>query len=253
MNQVPKMYCWQKKVYCHAPPVAQSNLYGLVSSFAGNSHLLEALSQKLRKQLESIKTLLIDSEEDEQQNVRCVKRALLGFIKDTLKSGIGPDSVRKVLAKMYSCDLLVDNSIYEWALREIGLLDKEASQPLEEQELPIKEEIPPLFSKDIVYHACLCSLATSTCTVANYKDFFNKRFPEHSLEEASLSRSQDREDVDRYLIARQEKVFYVAFRSEPFLSDWMKKFTSFEQGTYILMGYNTKFYKICIHRNSDTK
>ncbi len=199
----------------------------MVSSFADDSHLLEVFSHKLQKQLESIKTLPIESEEDEQLNVRNVKRALSGFVKDTMKSRIEPDCIRKVLAK------LVDSSIYEWALGEIASMEKELTRPLDEQELPLREVIPSLFSKDTVYHACLCSLATSTCTVANYKDFFNKKFPEHSLEEASLSRSQDREDVDRYLIARQGKVFYVAFQSEPLLSDWRGKFTSFEQGIYI--------------------
>ncbi len=149
-----------------------------------------------------------------------------------MKSQIRPASIRKVLAKVYSCDLLVDNTVYEWALREIALMEEVSGKSLEEREFPPREEMASLFSKDVVYHACLCSLATSTCTVADYKDFFNKKFPEHSLEEASLSRSQDREDVDRYLIARQGKVFYVAFHSEPFLSDWMKKFTSFEQGMY---------------------
>ncbi len=209
----------------------------MVSSFADDSHLLEVFSHKLQKQLELIKTLPIESEEDEQLNVRNVKRALSGFVKDTMKSRIEPDCIRKVLAKLYSDDLLVDNSIYEWALEEIASMEKESTKALDEQEVPTKEDIPSLFSKDTVYHACLCSLATSTCTVANYKDFFNKKFPEHSLEEASLSRSQDREDVDRYLIARQEKVFYVAFQSEPLLSDWRGKFTSFEQGIYILITY----------------
>ncbi len=205
----------------------------MVSSFAGNSHLFEVFSQDLRKQLELIKKLPIDSEEDEQLNVRHIKRAMLGFLRDTMKSRIGTDSIRKVLAKLYGGDLLVDNSIYEWGLKEIALIENASTRALEEEELSTEEGVSSLFSEDTVYHACLCSLATSTCTVADYKDFFNKKFPEHSLEEISLSRSQDREDVDRYLIARQGKVFYVAFQSEPFLSDWMGKFTSFEQGIYI--------------------
>ncbi len=173
-----------------------------------------------------------------------IKKALSDFVKDTAISKISSESVRKVLAGMYSSDLLVDNSIYEWASEEIASMEEVSGNPLEEQELPTKEEIPSLFSKDTVYHACLCSLATSTCTVADYKDFFNKKFPEHSLEEASLSRSQDREDVDRYLIARQGKVFYVAFQSEPLLSDWREKFTSFEKGINLIAQY------YCCHSNS---
>lgn len=203
--------------------------------FTGGSHLLEAFSQKLRAQLEVIKSFSINSEEDEQLNVRYIKKALSDFIKDTGKSKVEYESIRKVLAKMYSSDLLVDNSIYEWALGEISSLDQGSSESVEDQEVSTKEKLSPLFSEDTVYHACQCSLAVSCCTAANYKEFFDKKFPEHSFEEVSLSRSQDKEDVDRYLIARQGKVFYVAFQSEPLLSDWMKKFSSFEQGihTYI--------------------
>ena len=221
-------------------------------TIADNPHLLEAFSQKLRAQLEVIKSFSINSKEDEEHKLWNIRKALSDFVKDTTRSKISSESIRKVLAGLYSSDLLVDNSVYEWASEEIDSMEEVSVKPLEEQEPPTKEEIPPLFSKDIVYHACLCSLATSTCTVADYKDFFNKKFPEHSLEEASLSRSQDREDVDRYLIARQGKVFYVAFQSEPLLSDWMKKFISFEEGVYILITlfvYTSNF----VHRGSNTK
>ncbi len=200
----------------------------LIQYHADDSHLLEAFSLKLRAQLEAFKSVSINSKEDEEHKLWNIKKALSDFVNDTTKSIISPNSIRKELAGMYSSDLLVDNSVYEWALGEIALMEEVSGKTLEE--LPTEEDIPSLFSENTVYHACLCSLATSTCTVANYKDFFNKKFPGHSLEEASLSRSQDREDVDRYLIARQGKVFYVAFQSEPLLSDWRRKFTSFEHG-----------------------
>ena len=133
---------------------------------------------------------------------------------------------------MYSNDLLIDNSVYDWAIAELVSLEKESSdQSSPDQEG--EEKLPPLFCEATVHHACLCSLAAATCTAGDHKDFFNNKFPEHSLEEASLSRSQDREDVDRYLIAKQGKVYYVAFQSEPLLSDWMKKFSSFEEGMQV--------------------
>ena len=174
----------------------------------------------------------VDSEEDKQHLTRNIKKALSSFINTAVQSRVSADSIRKTLAGMYSNDLLVDNSVYDWAIAEVVSLERESSdQSSPEQEA--QEKLPPLFCEDTVHHACLCSLAASTCTAAEYRDFFNKKFPEHSLEEASLSRSQDREDVDRYLIAKQGKVYYVAFQSEPLLSDWMKKFSSFEEG-YII-------------------
>ena len=67
---------------------------------------------------------LLDSEEDKKLGVQYVKKALSTFIKDTTKARFECESIRKVLAKMYSSDLLVDNSIYEWALGEISSLDQ---------------------------------------------------------------------------------------------------------------------------------
>ena len=171
----------------------------------------------------------IDSEEDKQLTLRNVKKALSSFIKTAVQSRVNTDSIRKVLAGMYSKDLLVDTSVYDWVIAELTSLEKESSkQSSPDQET--KEKLPLLFSENTVHHACLCSLAASTCTAADYRDFFNKKFPEHSLEEASLSCSQDKEDVDRYLLARQGKIYYVAFQSEPMFSDWMKKFSSIEEG-----------------------
>lgn len=190
---------------------------------------MTALSQKLRSQLEVLHSLSVRSDEDEHLKSRNIKKALFDFVETSMQSKISPDSIRKVLARMYSSHLLVNNDIYEWALKEVASTE-ESRQPITEMQDAPKEKLPPLFCEDTVYHACLCSYATSTRTAANYKDFFNKDFPQHSLEEASLSRSQDKEDVDRYLIARQGKTYYVAFQSEPFLSEWMKKFSSFEEG-----------------------
>ena len=198
--------------------------------YIANTHLLKALSQKLQSQLEALRSLSVRREEDKHSKLNNIQTALLDFIETSKKSSISTDSIHKILAKMYSNDLLVDNSIYEWVVRRMASTEKETSEQSPPEQEEAEDKLPPLFCEDTVHHACLCSLAASTCTAADYKDFFNKKFPEHSLEEASLSRSQDREDVNRYLIARQGKVYYVAFQSEPLLSDWMKKFSSFEEG-----------------------
>ena len=194
---------------------------------------MKSLGQKLQLQLEAFHAMSIHTEEDKELKSRNIKKALSDFIATAGQSRITIDGIRKVIARMYSNDLLVDNCIYEWALSELSSLEKPLSEQSSQDQEKAEEKLPPLFCEDTVHHACLCSLAASTCTVADYRDFFNKKFPEHSLEEASLSRSQDREDVDRYLIARQGKVYYVAFQSEPLLSNWMKKFSSFEEG-YII-------------------
>ena len=175
-------------------------------------------------------SVTVRCDKDLESKSQIIKTTLLDFIETSIQSKISDDSVRKVLATMYGSELLVNNDIYEWALKELACTEKKSSKPSADiLEVP-EDKLQPLFCEDTVYHACLCSYATSTRTAANYRDFFSKDFPQHSLEEASLSRSQDKEDVDRYLIARQGKTFYVTFQSEPFLSEWMKKFSSFEEG-----------------------
>ena len=201
----------------------------------------------MQSQLEALRSLSVRCDEGKQSKEYNIKTALLDFIETSIQSKISSDSVRMVLAGMYSSDLLVNNEIYEWALKEVASTEESSKPTAEVLEVSV-DKLPPLFCEDTVYHACLCSYATSTRTAANYKDFFNKDYPQHSLEEASISRSQDKEDVDRYLIARQGKTYYVAFRSEPFLSEWMKKFSSFEEGEkmirtlIILASYHVELY-----------
>ena len=209
-----------------------------------NAHLLKTLSQKLQSQLEALSSVSIRCEEDKHSKSRMVQTALMDFIETSKQSRIDTDSIHKVLAKMYSNDLLVDSSVYEGAVKE--LVSNTSEKSSKEESFPNEDEkkLPPLFCENTVHHACLCSLAASTCTAADYRDFFNKKFPEHSLEEASLSSSQDREDVDRYLIARHDKVYYVAFQSEPLLSDWMEKFSSFEKGVFHCI---CNSHNVCIH------
>ena len=89
-----------------------------------------------------------------------------------------------------------------------------------------------VFCDDAVYHATLCSYAVSTCDTKNFKDFFKDYH--HSFDEASLSIPRDQE-VDRYLIARKAKTYFIAFKGELLLSDWQKQFTSFAEGIYNIM------------------
>ena len=95
-----------------------------------------------------------------------------------------------------------------------------------------KQPEEPLFSKDTLYHASLCCLTVHNCDTSNYHDFLRTKHPHNEFSEASLSRQKQGElNVDRYLIARQGKTYYVAFKGEPNLEVWKTKFKSFEEGT----------------------
>ena len=195
-----------------------------------------SLALELRGQLELLSKVRKFNQQpaEEEAKATLIKGNIQQFIETGLRAGASKDDVKKVLSELYSSDVLISGDIFEWALSEVSTTAQavclqQTSNPSDE-----KEKLPPLFCKETLYHASLCCYAVSTCDANTYQTFFNKDFPNHSLEEVSLSRSRDREQVDRYLIARHDKTYYVAFQSEPLIAQW-PKFTSFQEG----MGINT--------------
>ena len=88
----------------------------------------------------------------------------------------------------------------------------------------------PLFCKDTVYHASICSQAISTCTAGDYQKFFKNKelVPGHAFKAVSFSRSRNEES---FLIAQKdESMFYFAFKGRLSLSDWAKDYKSFNEG-----------------------
>ena len=103
------------------------------------------------------------------------------------------------------------------------------SEPLTEEAGAAISEPQPLFNKDTVYHAGICSLAVCTRNPGNYQQLFkdNEIVPGHSFTELSLSQSG-------YLIARQgNSTVYLGFQSEPLLLEWSRQFKSFSEGEII--------------------
>ena len=156
------------------------------------------------------------------------------FITTCLKTGCAPDDVRGILANIYHTDFLINNETLKWAMERV---DSIAVQSIAKSngdcpDQPSTKEDKKLFCDDVIYHATLCSHAASTCDENNFKKFFNEDHQHHhNLDEASLSITRKREEVDRYLIARKGKIYFIAFKSESLLSDWQEKFTSFAKGS----------------------
>ena len=165
----------------------------------------------------------------EESKITMIKEHVKHFVGTSLRAGASADDVKKVLSTMYGTDVLVSGEVYEWALDEVSVTAQAICLPQSSSPSDKEEKLPPLFCKETLYHASLCCYAVCTCDANTYKDFFNKDFPSHNLQEVSLSLSRDREQVDRYLIARHGKTYYVAFQSEPLLAQWLK-FTSFQEG-----------------------
>ncbi len=140
------------------------------------------------------------------------------------------DHLDEHLLALHEKDILItDVSVYHWAKQ---LAAEKFTEIVAVPTSPIKVVPVPkshLFSKPVVYHASICSLAVNKTDAGEYQKFFkNKRFvPGHSFKEVSISRSKQ----ERYLIATQDdSTYYIAFQSEPNITEWPKRFKSFEHG-----------------------
>ncbi len=159
------------------------------------------------------------------------KTALSDYVIRFIQAGCSStDHLNEHLLALHEQDnLITDVSLYHWAKQ---LATVKFTEIVAIPTSPIKVAPVPklcLFSKPVVYHASICSLAVNKTDAGEYQKFFkDKRFvPGHSLKEVSISRSKQ----DRYLIATQDdSTYYIAFQSEPNITEWPKRFTSFENG-----------------------
>ena len=153
------------------------------------------------------------------------------FITTSLQSGQSLESVREQLQILHKDEFLIAEDTYKKAEEltietHMQLSSEESTAAV--MSVPTVKTSEPLFSKDTVYHAGICSLAVTTCDAGNYQSFFKKKdlVPGHSFQAVSISRSKQ----DRYLVARQgDSTYYFAFQSQPKFLEW-QQFTSFNGG-----------------------
>ena len=152
------------------------------------------------------------------------------FIEKGMQSKADIDEIKNHLSNLYE-DLLLSKEIYEWSLEEISsMIPKVKSTSPPDLSEENRESTKPLFCEENVYYASLCCFALEhKDIIINYQKVFGEL--QHQFEELSVSRYCDHEDVDRYIIARKEKTYFIAFLSEPNYLEWPKvRFISFEQG-----------------------
>ena len=171
-----------------------------------------------------------------------IKFKVESFIKTSVESGVTKiDLYRKLHLLCYEtftipprlCDWVLETLEKNTATKPKPPVSEASSSQVAKREA-VPEPLPPLPTpelKDLIYNSSLCCQAVSSCTIANYKKFFSEKNSRHKFEEISMSISEDREEVDRYLIATQGQTIYVAFQSEPTIQKWMEDFSSFSEGT----------------------
>ena len=181
---------------------------------------------KLRKRLDAFK----DFSYSDQKNA--VQTAIKEYITCFIQAGCSStDHLNEHLLLLHENEnLITDPTMYFWAkqLVEEKYIEIAATVPQSQNEVS-SAPTPPLFSKAVLYHASICTLAVNSTNAGEYQKFFKtKQFvPGHSLKEVSISCSKQ----DRYLLAIQDdSIYYIAFQSEPDIKDWPEKYKSFENG-----------------------
>ena len=186
----------------------------------------------LQRREEELKELIktLQKFENEAKDAIIVE-AVGKYASDCLKCGTRVDHVTDRVQRLCRADLLSER-LYQPALQDAIDLHAKLQPALTEAAVaskPTTSKLQPLFNKDTVYHAGICSLAVCTRDAGNYQQFFEDKemVPGHTLTGVSLSRSKQ----DRYLFARQgDSTVYLGFQSEPLLLEWSKQFKSFGEG-----------------------
>ena len=166
-----------------------------------------------------------------------VQEALDEYIATSLHLTVPLQNVQAQLQKLYQEDPLISKDLCKQALEMAAKVFAQSAEKCGEIVVSNDKSsfsCEPLFCKDTVYHAGICSLAVTSSTAGDYQKLFKDRekVPGHSFQELSISRSKQ----DRYLIARQgDSTYYFAFQSEPSLLEWPKQFMSFYEGTLLIV------------------
>ena len=189
--------------------------------------------------LESKLQALQGYESEDKQSVEGVQRAFITrCLTESQQSGTPKEDVKEKLCELCLKKYLITESVYQWSLKKIEEIfiqkDDLSLDSTDMSPLAGSQCTEPLFSKDTIYHASICCQALTCCTAGDYQKFFKdkQRVPGHSFQAVSISRpTPDGKQHERYLIAKQgESKYYIAFESQPVLSQWPKKCNSFVEG-----------------------
>ena len=224
-----------------------NNLHFFFASVAATctTSVKSLLFDQLKTKLEHLQTIEFNKKEDlEGLKAGVVKATIRTCITQSLQSRVALEDIQERLQQLHMEDSLIPGPICKWAQQLANEIHTELKGPdLQSDEPDISEpnhvqpqsksQEKPLFCKDSVYHASICSLAVNVCTAGEYQKFFKKSpmVPGHTFQAVSISRSKQ----DRYLIAKQgDSTYYFAFQSEPKFNQWPKQFNSFTEGECVL-------------------
>ena len=208
--------------------------------------------QKLKATLEVFNsTLHVESasvQNVELSTINCMRAVIQQYIERALRLGEETSKVKSDMEKLCRSDLVIPTALWRWTMQEVEKTHEKLTSEQRKVAKPIVKEAEPapsLFSKDTLYHACLCCDALSDPNPANPLSYFRNKNPHHRIKEVSFS--QNRDGITPYLIAKQGDMIYVAFQSTPLLSKWKEIASSFNEGFCLSHKCMHTCTHMCIH------
>lgn len=195
--------------------------------------------QKLKLSLQVFKSTAVT---DEDNLFKVIQDAIQSTVETAVLKCIDVQSIRDQMHYLCHTSFDVPARLTDWAKEQVEQVYQKSGKKSEDPKpcVPPTLNITPLFNKDTLYHASLCSQAVgNSIHRAQYKKFLDAKG--HNLKEVSMSRSLDRNNV---IIAKQDNIVYIAFESEPSLSGW-SKYASFDEG--IILSTINKFQIAHLH------
>ena len=178
----------------------QDNVYDIFA----DPHL-----SKLSSALQVYSSDLSESELDPETPLTLIKARIETHIRKKMKEGLSKEIVTKQLNDL-TMNALIPVEISDWCYGKLdevyNELDSSSSTCSNEEQHDIDsshDELPPLFSKDAVYHASLCALVSDSGSTDCLSECG------HTFDEISLSYSVT--DKYRMFIAQQKDIVYISF------------------------------------------
>ena len=168
-----------------------------------------------------------------------IKEFISNFVVTSIQSGMSQEQVQAQLQRLHTQELLITEDVLKEAEKQVveECAKHTPSAVVATHSADSAEICAPLFCKDTIYHASICSHVVSTCDAGDYQRFFKNKdlVPGHSFRAVSLSRTKKKP----FLIAKAgESTYYFAFKGEPNLLQWTKQFKSFNEGRWSHFQYN---------------
>ena len=168
------------------------------------------------------------------------------YIKGRLQNKIEKKIIAEELRSLCYDEFLIPEELSLWCENRLEELykdfqkaiplasERESSNCFRITEPTPPEPLSPAELKNIIYHCGLCCQMVNSCTSKDYESFLSKAENQNNMfSEVSMSILRDR-STERYIIAKQKDAVYLAFLSEPYICDWMKKYPSFDKGIIVI-------------------